>query len=527
MTLSWNFPYPSRRMPVFAKNVVATSQPLAAQAGLQMLAKGGNAVDAALGAAITLTVVEPTSNGIGSDAFAIVWDGKRLHGLNGSGRSPRAWSPERFAGLKRMPQLGWDAVTVPGAVDAWSALSRRFGKLPFGDLFEPAIRYAADGYLVAPITAEKWSPTRTLYRAFPDFAAAFLPQGNAPLPGELFKLRGLAETLESIAETGGESFYRGILAEKIEACAGAAGGAMTRADLAEHRSDWVETVCKTWHGVTLHELPPNGQGITVLIALGILGHLDIDSLPIDSPDSIHMQIEAMKAAFAIARPNIADPAWMTVEANSLLDDALLLAHARNIRMDRASFPAAAIPPDGGTVYLTAADESGMMVSYIQSNYKGFGSGIVVPGTGISLQNRGAGFTLEEGHPNCVAGAKRPYHTIIPGFVMKDEAPLMSFGVMGAHMQAQGHLQMMVRIFLAGQNPQTAADAPRWYVGEDSTLSLEPGIGPIVREELKRRGHRLAAEAPTSLFGGAQLIYRLPDGYCAASDPRKDGQAVGF
>lgn len=527
MTIDWTFPYPSKRMPVFAQNVVATSQPLAAQAGLQMIARGGNAVDAALATAITLTVVEPTSNGIGSDAFALVWDGSALHGLNGSGRSPAAWSPSRFAGLDRMPMRGWDAVTVPGAVDAWASLSRRFGKLPFEDLFEPAIRYATDGFLVSPVTAEKWSQAPQLFRDYPDWASTFLPQGRYPLPSELFKPQGLAETLRILAETRGESLYRGELASLIVLHAQKTGGALNLDDLAAHHSEWAEPISQEWQGVTLHELPPNGQGLTVLVALGILEHLPIDGYPIDSPDSLHLQIEAMKQAFATTSPHIADPLWMKVKPAALLDKAFLLELARTIRIDRASYPASDVPSDGGTVYLTAADKNGMMVSYIQSNYNGFGSGIVVPGTGISLQNRGAGFTLREGHPNAVAGGKRPYHTIIPGFVTKGGVPLMSFGVMGAHMQAQGHLQMMLRVFAGGQNPQAAADAPRWYLDEDSRLSLEPGFGTPLREELERRGHRLTPEAPTSLFGGAQMTYRLPGGYCAASDPRKDGQAVGF
>jgi len=514
-------------MPVFARNVVATSQPLAAQAGLQMLARGGNALDAALAAAIALTVVEPTSNGIGSDCFAIVWDGERLHGLNGSGLSPRAWSPERFTAFDSMPQFGWDAVTVPGAVDAWFTLSRRFGRLPFADLFEPAIRYATDGFLVSPITAEKWALIPDRFRDFPDFVKTFLPGGRAPLPGELFRPVGLAATLEVIAETRGETFYRGELAEKIVSFARQTGGAMSADDLADHRSEWVEPLFAEWRGHTVYELPPNGQGLIVLMALGILKCLGFDNFPVDSPGSLHLQIEAMKAAFAAAGPRIADPAWMTVDPAGLLNDSLLEDIARSVRIDRASSPPAAVPADGGTVYLSAADQDGMMVSLIQSNYRGFGSGIVIPGTGISIQNRGAGFTLQPGHPNRVAGGKRPFHTIIPGFVMKDGAPLMSFGVMGAHMQAQGHVQMLTRIFAYGQNPQAAADAPRWYVAEDSSLSLEPGFGLAVREELKRRGHRLTDRAPTSLFGGAQLVYRLPDGYCAASDPRKDGQAVGF
>lgn len=525
--LNWDFPYPSQRMPVFARNVVATSQPLAAQAGLQMMVKGGNAIDAALAAAITLTVVEPTGNGLGSDAFAMVWDGKALYGLNGSGRSPKRWSPERFKGRLEMPQLGWDTVTIPGAVDMWSTLSRRFGKLPFSDLFEPAIRYASQGFIVAPITAAKWSESSDLYPDFPDFASTFLPGGRTPLPGESFRTPGQAETLKKIAESHGESFYRGELASRILSCSQNAGGCMTEEDLASHRTEWVKPLSQTWNGVTLHELPPNSQGISVLIALGILRHLAIDRYPVDSPESIHLQIEAMKFAFEAARRNLADPAWMTVPPSSLLDDNLLKEMAKAIRMDRTSLPDSAIPDDGGTVYLTTADEQGRMVSYIQSNFKGFGSGILIPGTGISMQNRGMGFSLEPGHPNRVAGGKRPYHTIIPGFVMKGGAPLMSFGVMGAHMQAQGHLQMMIRIFTGHQNPQTAVDAPRWYLDQESRLSLETGLGPELREGLKKRGHLLTTAAPTSLYGGAQIIYRLSDGFCAGSDPRKDGQAVGF
>jgi gamma-glutamyltranspeptidase/glutathione hydrolase len=528
MMLNWNFPYPSQRMPVFARNVVATSQPLAAQAGLRMLLRGGNAVDAALASAIALTVVEPTSNGIGSDAFAMVWDGKELFGLNGSGRSPEAWSANRFAGRSRMPQLGWDAATVPGAVDLWSTLSRRFGRLPFPDLFEPAIDYAQHGFIVAPITAEKWSHTPELYRDFPDFAATFLPGGRAPHPGELFRPPGFTQTLKLLAETHGESLYRGELAKRIVSFSQKTGGCFSEKDLAGHRTEWVTPLSQAWNGITLYELPPNGQGLTVLIALGILKRLAIEQFPIDSPDSLHLQIEAMKKAFAVSLRQIADPAWMTVAPSELLTDDFLKQCADTIRMDHASFSSSMIPQDGGTVYLTTADEQGMMVSFIQSNYKGFGSGIVIPDSGISLQNRGAGFTLEEGHPNRAEGGKRPYHTIIPGFVLKDGTPRMSFGVMGAHMQAQGHIQMMVRVFAGHQNPQSAADAPRWYLSEDSRLSLEAGFGAEIREELKKRGHLLAGgNLPAAVFGGAQIIYRLSDGYCAASDPRKDGQAVGY
>jgi gamma-glutamyltranspeptidase / glutathione hydrolase len=527
MTLNWDFPYPSQRMPVFARNVVATSQPLAAQAGLRMLLRGGNAVDAALATAITLTVVEPTSNGIGSDAFAMVWDGKELFGLNGSGRSPEAWSANRFTGRSKMPKLGWDAVTVPGAVDLWSTLSRRFGRLPFPELFEAAIGYAQNGFIVAPVTAEKWSHTPELYRDFPNFAATFLPGGLAPRPGELFRPPGFAQTLKLLAETHGESLYRGELANRIVSLSQKTGGCFSEKDLSGHHAEWVIPLSQSWNGVSLYELPPNGQGLTVLIALGILKHLAIEQYPIDSPDSLHLQIEAMKKAFHAVQHHIADPAWMTVEPSSFLDESCLQGIAETIQIDRASFSSATIPQDGGTVYLTTADEQGMMVSFIQSNYRGFGSGIVIPDTGISLQNRGAGFALESGHPNQVAGGKRPYHTIIPGFVVQDGTPLMSFGVMGAHMQAQGHIQMMVRIFAGHQNPQTAADAPRWYLSEDSRLSLEAGFGVDIRNELIKRGHILTGDVPSSVFGGAQIIYRMSDGYCAASDPRKDGQAIGY
>jgi len=525
--MNWNFPYPSQRMPVFARNVVATSQPLAAQAGLQMLVRGGNAVDAALAAAIALTVLEPTSNGIGSDAFAIVWDGQKLHGLNGSGRSPRALSLERFHGKKAMPELGWDAVTVPGAVDAWAALSRKFGALPFSDLFEPAIRYATGGFAVAPVTAVRWAGARELYNDYPEFAAAFLPGGRAPFPGEVFQEPDMATTLEELAKTEGESFYRGEIAQKIISCSRKTGGSFDESDFSSHHAEWVNPLSQNWKNVTLCELPPNSQGLAALIALGILEHIPEDLSAADSPQSIHMQVEAMKIAFGLVEQHVADTGWMTIEPSSLLNPSFLKEQAEKISMDIA-LPSSGFPRrDGGTVYLATADAQGMMVSFIQSNYRGFGSGIVIPETGISMHSRGAGFTLAEKHPNQVAGGKRPFHTIIPAFVTEKGKPLMSFGVMGARMQPQGHLQMMVRIFAAAQNPQAAADAPRWYLDEDSNLFLEPGFGSSVSEWLKKRGHNIREGAPAKLFGGAQLIYRLDGCYCAASDPRKDGQAVGF
>ncbi len=527
MNYSWKFPYPSQRMPVFAGNVVATSQPLAAQAGLRMLLNGGNAVDATLATAMALTVVEPTSNGIGSDAFALIWDGQILHGLNGSGRSPRAWSLERFAELEEMPAYGWDAVTVPGAVDVWHQVSERFGKLPFADLFVPAIEYARNGFAVSPITAERWADAAEIYQSFPDFCSTFLPAGRAPYSGEWFRCPDQARTLEAIAESNGESFYRGDLAQKIVDCAQSSGGAMTLEDLADHRSDWVQPISIEYQGIHLHEIPPNGQGLAALIAMGILREYDMSRYPVDSADSIHLQVEAMKIAFAEAYRHIADSSFMEISSMNFLTPAFLSSRANKISMKQAAYPKSEIPTDRGTVYLTAADETGMMVSFIQSNYLGFGSGIVIPGTGISMQNRGLGFVLTPGHPNCVAGGKRPYHTIIPGFVTRDNQPLISFGVMGGSMQPQGHVQMMVRIFGYGQNPQAACDAPRWHVDENFNLALEAGFSSRVVEELVQRGHRIIKNPPTHLFGGAQVIHCLEKGYCAASDLRKDGQAVGY
>lgn len=527
MDLSWDFPYKSQRMPVLAQNVVATSQPLAAEVGLNALRRGGNAVDAALATAIALTVVEPTSNGIGSDAFAIVWDGEQLHGLNASGRSPQALDPEAFAGMDAMPTVGWDPVTVPGAVSAWVALSERFGKLRFTALFEDTIRYAREGYLVSPITAAAWARSEQRYSAFASFGATFLPKGRAPRPGERFRSPDHAATLETIAETRGEAFYRGSLAERIAAHAEATGGLLSGDDLASHEAEWVTPLSVGYRGYELHEIPPNGQGLAALIALGILEHVDIAQYPVDSLDSVHLQAEVMKLAWAEAYRHIADPAWMAQLPEAFLAPAFLADRAKAVDMTAAGFPESALPIDPDTVYLTAADAGGMMVSYIQSNYMGFGSGIVVPGTGISLQNRGACFRTAPGHPNQVAPGKRPFHTIIPAFVTRDGQPVMSFGVMGGAMQPQGHVQMMVRMVDYGQNPQVASDGPRWFVAEDYSLWLEPGLAPDVIAGLRARGHTVHADQPPGRFGGAQLIARLPDGYCAGTDWRKDGQAVGY
>ena len=527
MPLDWSLPYPSRRQPLFAGDVVTTSQPLATQAGVAMLARGGNAVDAALATAITLTIVEPCSNGIGSDLFAILWDGRSLVGLNASGRAPSAWSPQRFAG-RRMPERGWASVTIPGAVSGWVALSERYGKLPFGDLFEPAIRYARDGYAVSPTVAEKWALAATVMPQGLGWQAHFLPHGRAPRPGERFASADMARTLEEIARTRGEAFYRGELAHAMAAHSHAHGGGHTAQDFAAHTCDWVKPLGQSYRGYTVHEIPPNGQGIAALSALGILEHFDLNAHAPDSVASQHLQIEAMKLGFADAYRYVSDPATMRVSPDALLDRDYLARRARLIDPARAQDFGPGEPPRGGTVYLCAADRSGLMVSLIQSNYMGFGSGVVVPGTGISLQNRGAGFVTDPAHANAVGPGKRPYHTIIPGFVTKDGAPYATFGVMGGRIQPPGHVQTLVRLIDYRNNPQAALDAPRWKVNADQSIDLEASASPELRAGLIALGHRTASVPDTYMdFGAGQFIVRADDGYVAASDPRRDGQAAGF
>ena len=525
----WTFPYASRRMPVLARQVVATSQPLAAQAGLAMLQRGGNAVDAALAAAIAATVVEPVANGIGGDAFALVWDGAGLHGLNASGRSPAAWHRSRFDGSAAMPTLGWPAVTVPGGVAGWVALSRRFGRLPFEVLFEPAIGYARDGFLVTPTVARQWAAAAMALALQPGFAPSFLPQGRAPLAGELFSFPDQARSLELIASSRGETFYRGELAQRMAADAHLHGAAMTLEDLAANEAAWVEPIQQEYRSFTMHELPPNGQGLATLIALGLLEHVDLRRHAVDSALSIHFQVEALKLAFADVYAHVADPAAMRVDPQALLDPGYLRRRAALIDPRRAGQWASGAPRHEGTVYIAAADSGGMMVSLMQSNYRGFGSGVVVPGTGISLNNRGSGFSLDALHPNVVAGGKRPFHTIIPGFLTHKGAPVLSFGVMGANMQPQGQVQLLVRMIDHGQNAQAASDAPRWKITEDQLgLMVEPGFDPLVLAQLGDLGHQIRIAPPDSTeFGAAQVIQRLPSGYMGASERRRDGQAVGF
>ena len=532
--------YPSQRLPVFARNVVATSHPLAAQAGLRMLAAGGNAVDAAIATAAAMTIVEPCSNGLGSDAFAIVWDGTRLHGLNASGRAPQAWTPAYFRrrhgdGASAPPARGWDSVTVPGAVSAWAALSERFGRLPFADLLAPAIEIAERGYAVPVVVGQKWAAAAALPELVsqPGFAAAFLPRGRAPAVGERFCLPGAARALRAIGATRGAAFYEGEIAEALAGAAQSAGAALGRADLAAYRPEWVDPLSIAYRGHRLHELPPNGQGLAALVAAGIVAQFDLAALPVDGVASQHLQIEAMKLAFADVYHHVAEPSAMAVPAEALLDAGYLAGRARLIDPHRAQDFGPGNPMKGGTIYLSAADERGMMVSFIQSNYLGFGSGVVLPDWGLSLQNRGHAFSLDPASRNVVAPGKRPFHTIIPAFLSDaDGAPRMSFGVMGANMQPQGHLQTLVRLVDYRQNPQAACDAPRWRCNGGLELNVEAGMAAGTVQGLAALGHRIEViQDSYQDFGAGQFIWRLGDpaveGYVAASDPRRDGQAVGW
>jgi gamma-glutamyltranspeptidase/glutathione hydrolase len=540
MNFDFSNPYTSTRLPVFARNVVSTSHPLAAQAGLRMLWQGGNAVDAAIAAAAAITLTEPVSCGLGSDAFCILWDGQQLHGLNASGTAPQTWTPEYFRrkygdDAATPPKRGIDSVTVPGAVASWVALSERFGKLPFEDLLQPAIEIAERGYLLPVVVQQKWAAaTPELYNQ-PGFADNFLPWGRAPQVGELFTFPAAAKGLRAIAASKGQAFYGGEIAQAIERFSTQHGGSLTARDFANYKAEWVTPIAQNYRGYTLHEIPPNGQGIAALIALGILENFDMASLPLDGVDSQHLQIEAMKLAFADVYRFVAEPSAMSVTSAQMLDPVYLKQRAKLIDLQRAQNFGAGNPVKGGTIYLSAADENGMMVSFIQSNYMGFGSGCVEPMFGISLQNRGHGFSLDANglNPaNVVAPGKRPFHTIIPAFLSKDGQPVMSFGVMGANMQPQGHMQTLVRMLDYGQNPQAACDAPRWRYNQGLEINVEASLHANTAQGLQARGHQVGVINDSYQdFGAGQFIWRAGDpkvdGYIVASDARRDGLAAGF
>ncbi|QWE11974.1 gamma-glutamyltransferase family protein [Polynucleobacter sp. AP-Titi-500A-B4] len=549
MKFNWNNPYPTIRLPVMGRNVVSTSHPYAAQAGLKIIQQGGNAIDAAIAAAAALMIVEPVSNGLGSDCFAIVWDGQQLHGLNSSGTAPQAWSPEYFGdkyglnhlGLANNPKRGWDSVTVPGALAGWEQLHSRFGSLPLADLLQPAIEIAERGYAMAPVVAHKWAAAIPELHHQPGFAQAFMPYGRAPDIGEMFRFDAAAKTLKAIAKNGIRDFYEGEIAQAIVDHAGSHGGSMSLNDLADYRPDWVGTIEQSMKGAdgkiySMHEIPPNGQGIGALIALGILQNFDLTNYPVDSVESQHLQIEAMKLAFADVYQYVADPRSMDVTPEQMLDSSYLAERAKLINPNRATHFKFGLPQSGGTIYLSATDEQGRMISFIQSNYMGFGSGVVIPDWGVSLQNRGFGFSMDPKSANVVAGGKRPFHTIIPAFLTRQEdgqtLPQMSFGLMGGDMQPQGHLQTILRMISYRQQPQAACDAPRWKVNRDFTLDVESNMNPSTIQGLSKLGHELKkVDDPYMDFGSGQFIWRLSDdirdGYVAASDPRRDGQAAVY
>lgn len=528
------FPYPSRRQLVYGRRgMVCTSQPLAAGAGLDILKAGGNAVDAAVATAIAMTVLEPVSNGIGSDTFALVWTGGELYGLNGSGYAPAALSGDslREQGYEKMPFRGWAPVNVPGTPSAWRTLSRRFGRLPFEKLFDSAIRYAREGYPVSPIVSIQW---REQYESFSRALNApchkgwfdtFAPQGRAPEAGELWASEDMARTLEELAETGCESFYRGDLARKMDRFSCETGGYLRGEDLAGYEAMWVRPISVRYKGYDVWEIPPNGHGLVALMALNALRQ---DVFPArDDARTIHLQLEAMKLAFADGQKYITDPAYMTRTVEQLLDPGYAQRRRSSIT-DRAQPPLAGDPACGGTIYLCTADGEGNMVSLIQSNYMGFGSGVVIPGTGISLNDRGANFSLDPSHDNYLLPGKRPYHTIIPGFLTRDGQAVGPFGVMGGFMQPQGHMQVVMNTIDFGLNPQAALDAPRWQWAGGMRIEVEPGFPQHLAEELAARGHDIRICANNRSFGRGEIIWRDEKGVLmGATEPRADGMAAAW
>lgn len=531
------YKYASRRRVVHAKRgMVCTSQPLASQAGLTILQQGGNAIDAAIATAICQTIVEPTNNGLGSDCFALVWTGGKLHGLNGSGYAPQRLTPEVVAAsgaTERMPLRGWEAVTVPGAPSAWAELHKRFGRLPFAKLFEPAIYYAEQGYPVSPIVARFWQEgidALTPYKNNPaimPWFATFDVHGNgvAPQTGELVTLPDHAKTLRILADSNCDSYYRGELAQRLVEFSNKTGGYLSLEDLADYRAEWVEPVHINYHGYDVWEMPPNGHGITALMALNILKEMEIGAK--DTGDTFHKQIEAMKLAFADGMHYIADPRYMQTRVEELLSDAYA-AQRRALIGEKALEPTHGKPFCGGTVYLCTADGEGNMVSFIQSNYKDFGSGIVLPGYGINLNDRGAGFSLNPELDDYLAPRKKPYHTIIPGFLTHEGEAVGPFGVMGAYMQPQGHVQVIMNTVDWLLNPQSALDAPRWQWIAGKEIWLESSVAPEIVEDLRRRGHEVRVLEDDTTFGRGEIIWRDSNGVLAgATEPRADGVVAAW
>ena len=531
-------PYSSIRYPIYAnRGMVAASSPQASAAGLEVLRRGGNAVDAAVATAAALTVVEPTANGIGCDAFALIWieKDKKLYGLNGSGWAPRDISIEKVLEKNpsegKMPVHGWTPTMVPGAPKTWAALNGRFGELPLTDVLAPAIDYAKAGYPASPNLARMWGLALNRYqkyRQMPEFAEwfrTFAPTGEAPRPGSHVKLPNHGDTLQKIAASGADDFYKGELADRIVADSRKFGGYFCKEDFSEYDVTWVEPARVNYRGYEVCEIPPNGQGLVALMALNILKEFEFPQK--ESADAFHKQWEAMKLAFADGMHYITDPKAMVMDYHDLLKPSYGAIRAREIG-ERAGLPVFGTPPKSGTVYLCAADAQGNMISYIQSNYMGFGSGIVIGGTGISLQNRGADFSLDPHHANSLQPRKKTYHTIIPGFLLKDGAAVGPFGVMGGYMQPQGHVQVAMNLIDFNLNPQQALDAPRWQWLREDRFTVEDSFCIEIAKQLAARGHKVEVALDSVTFGRGQMILRGPEGsLIGGTEKRTDSNIACF
>ena len=533
--------FASRSEVIGQHGMIATSHPLATQIGLDILKKGGTAIDAAIAANIALGLMEPTGSGMGGDLFAIVWDAKehKLFGLNASGPAPQSISLDYFKEqkLNKIPPFGPLPVTVPGAVDGWVKLHEKFGNQSFTSLFEPTIEYARKGFPVTETIAYYLDKSKDVFKKYPNFAEVWMREGKTTKKGEIFKNPQLAKTLEIISNKGRAGFYEGEVAKTISDFIQAQGGFLTYQDLAQFHSEWVEPVTTNYRGYDIWELPPNGQGVAALQILNILENFDVKKMGLFSSEYIHLFVEAKKLAFADRAKHYADPNFAKIPIQQLISKSYAKERAALIDPEKpALVDQSGISSNGDTIYLTAADEYGNMISLIQSNYRGMGSGMVPPGLGFMLQDRGELFSLKEGHKNVIKGGKRPFHTIIPAFVTKDNQPYISFGVMGGATQPQAHAQVLINLIDFGYNLQEAGDAPRMVhsgstqptdeeMTSGGTLSLEKGFGEDIEQALKKMGHTIKYEK--GIFGGYQAIM-LKDGvYFGASESRKDGQASGY
>ncbi|HIA95309.1 MAG TPA: gamma-glutamyltransferase [Gammaproteobacteria bacterium] len=533
--------FASRSEVIGQHGMVATSHPLATQIGIDVLKKGGTAIDAAIAANIALGLMEPTGSGIGGDLFAIVWDAEeqKLFGLNASGPAPQSISLDYFKQQKlaKIPPFGPLPVTVPGAVDGWVKLHEKFGNQSFASLFEPTIDYAKKGHPVTETIAYYLDRSKETFKQYPNFSEVWMKDGETTGKGDIFKNPQLANTLEIIAEKGRAGFYEGEVAKTIADFIQAQGGFLTYEDLANFNSEWVEPVSTNYRGYDVWELPPNGQGMVALQILNILENFDVKKMGLFSSDYVHLFTEAKKLAFADRAKHYADPNFSKIPIEQLVSKSYAKERAALIDLAKAAqVDESGIPNGGDTIYLTAADQFGNMISLIQSNYRGMGSGMVPPGLGFMLQDRGELFSLEEDHANVIEGGKRPFHTIIPAFVTKDNKPYLSFGVMGGATQPQAHAQIIINLIDFGYNLQEAGDAPRLVHSGSSqptdeimldggSLSLETGFGTAIEEALKEKGHKLQYQK--GIFGGYQAIMIKDGVYFGASESRKDGQASGY